>query len=64
MNIATKLAAVGATLAGVALLLANATGAGDSANYKFSKSPVNAMGVQGIADLRGKPILIDFWGEN
>jgi hypothetical protein len=35
---------------------------GDSTSYKFEKPPVNSMGVQSMADLRGKPVLIDFWG--
>jgi ABC-type nitrate/sulfonate/bicarbonate transport system substrate-binding protein len=40
-----------------------ASRAGDeSVNYSFSKVPVNALGVTSMADLRGKPVLIDFWG--
>lgn len=30
--------------------------------YKFNKAPVNAMGITSVADLRGKPVIIDFWG--
>jgi hypothetical protein len=35
---------------------------GESSNYRFSSPPANSMGVKGMADLRGKPVLIDFWG--
>ena len=30
--------------------------------YQFRAPPVNALGVAGLEDLRGKPVLIDFWG--
>lgn len=36
--------------------------AGDSKNFRFQKAPVNSMGVKSMAELRGKPVLIDFWG--
>jgi hypothetical protein len=37
-------------------------GVGEKVDYKFRQAPVNAMGVTGFADLRGKPVLVDFWG--
>lgn len=37
-------------------------GVGDAPEYKFRKAPVNALGVASLADLRGKPVLVDFWG--
>jgi hypothetical protein len=36
--------------------------ADDGVAFKFSKPPVNSMGITGMEDLRGKPIVIDFWG--
>ena len=36
--------------------------AGEVSEFKFRETPVNAMGVTGMADLLGKPVLIDFWG--
>ena len=36
--------------------------AGDSGSYRFQKAPVNSMRVKSMAELRGKPVLIDFWG--
>ena len=52
-------------LASVALAVsaAPAAQASDSpVEYQFRAPPVNALGVAGLADLRGKPVLIDFWG--
>lgn len=37
-------------------------GVGDKVDTKFRTAPVNAMGITGFADLRGKPVLVDFWG--
>jgi hypothetical protein len=37
---------------------------GSETAYKFHEPPLNSMGVAGLADLRGKPIVIDFWGRN
>lgn len=39
-----------------------AIGIGDVAGYKFRESLVNGMGVTSLEDLRGKPVLFDFWG--
>lgn len=33
-------------------------------DYKFREAPLNAMGIQSLSDLRGKPVVIDFWGRN
>lgn len=30
--------------------------------YAFREPPVNSAGIGSLADLRGKPVLIDFWG--
>jgi hypothetical protein len=35
---------------------------GDLVNYKFREAPLNAGGVQSMQDLRGTPVLIEFWG--
>ena len=48
-------------LAGLALRSA-ATDEGKKIDYRFSTPPVNAAGIKSLADLRGKPVLIDFWG--
>jgi hypothetical protein len=54
-----RLAALAVTLASAGVSNANA---GDSPSYRFQKPPVNSMGVKSMAELRGKPVLIDFWG--
>jgi hypothetical protein len=64
MKLFSHLALAGLALAGVATLTSNAPRGDSAANYKFSTPPVNGLGVRSIADLRGKPILIDFWGHN
>jgi hypothetical protein len=51
-----------ATLALVAVIPSASAGVGDTVNYKFRQAPVNALGITGLEDLRGKPVLVDFWG--
>jgi len=51
------LAALGAVAAGP-----SGRGSGESTSFTFRTPPVNSMGVKSMADLRGKPVLIDFWG--
>jgi len=34
------------------------------ADFSFRDAPLNSLGVKGLADLRGKPVVIDFWGRN
>ena len=55
------LACVGALLVGAA----NATDGdteGKTARYKFRQPLDNGRGVSSLEELRGKPVLIDFWG--
>ena len=53
---------------GIALACSLAPGVGaarggeSAESYVFGTAPVNAKGLKGMADLRGKPVLIDFWG--
>lgn len=35
---------------------------GDTASFSFSGSLVNGMGLKSLDGLRGKPVLVDFWG--
>jgi hypothetical protein len=57
-----KLPILGLVASAAALAFA-ANRAGDEViDYTFSKAPVNSRGVASMADLRGKPVLIDFWG--
>jgi hypothetical protein len=48
--------------AAVALLALPAAMAGERAEYSFRSPLDNGRGVTSLADLRGKPVLIDFWG--
>lgn len=51
-----------ATFALLAVTPSVHAGVGDTVDTKFRTAPVNAMGITGFADLRGKPVLVDFWG--
>lgn len=59
-----------AILAGLSLAtLAMAQGpetveVGSKPTYKFQKSIQNGAGVESLADLAGKPVMIEFWGTN
>ena len=46
-----------ATLAG-----GNAPKDGDIVEHKFSTPPLNSGGLKSLAELRGRPLLIEFWG--
>jgi hypothetical protein len=35
---------------------------GDVPEYEFSKELVNGRGLKSLADFRGKPLLVEFWG--
>lgn len=37
---------------------------GDSPDYTFRAPIQNGMGAKSLADLRGKPVLVEFWGIN
>ena len=49
-----------------ALALAGAAQAqikvGDLASHTFRSAPAGGLGVQSLQDLRGKPVLVEFWG--
>ena len=35
---------------------------GDPVAYSFRSPVVNGMGMKSLSDLRGKPVLVEFWG--
>lgn len=35
---------------------------GDTINKTFSKAPADSFGVKSFKDLRGTPVLVEFWG--
>jgi hypothetical protein len=57
-----------AALAWLPSATASSSSASSSADnpvdYSFREAPMNSMGVKGLYDLRGKPIVIEFWGRN
>jgi len=36
----------------------------DTVDYTFRELPLGSMGVKTLSELRGKPIVIDFWGQH
>jgi thiol-disulfide isomerase/thioredoxin len=53
------------TLLLAVVLAGRAPTAGDPAapvDYAFRRPPINDFGIASLADLRGKPVLIEFWG--
>ena len=61
----TSLGAVG-LLAALTLSFAPApggsAGVGTAVAHEFRAPLANGMGVRSLADLRGKPVLVEFWG--
>lgn len=55
-----------ALLASLALGLEPSPGSptelGSTVAYEFRSPVVNGMGVRSLDDLRGKPVLVEFWG--
>ncbi len=35
---------------------------GDSVTHQFREAPLNGGGIKTLQDLRGTPVLIEFWG--
>lgn len=35
---------------------------GERVSYTFRASPTNSAGIKTLDELRGRPVLIDFWG--
>ncbi|MFT5057887.1 MAG: hypothetical protein ACI87O_002829 [Planctomycetota bacterium] len=35
---------------------------GSTPSYTFREAPTNAMGVKSLEAMRGKPVLVEFWG--
>lgn len=53
---------LGLAVVAAAPLAAQTVSSGDHPTYSFRQPLVNGRGVRSLADLRGKPVLIDFWG--
>lgn len=49
-------------LATSALAQGSSVQVGDTLEYKFEKSPLQAMGVTSLEELRGKPVFVEWWG--
>ena len=35
---------------------------GEQVSYTFQKAPLGSLGITTLEELKGKPVLIDFWG--
>lgn len=51
-------------LAAASALAAQSADVGSKVSYQFREAPMNAQGVRSLADLQGKPTIIEFWGIN
>lgn len=62
---ARSIALFATLVAGASLGLAQGSvGVGDSPSYSFRSEVLNGQGIKSLEDLRGKPVLVDFWGTN
>ncbi len=64
MNLSTSitLAAAAMLCSAPAMAAQGTVEVGSKTSYTFNKAPINGMGVKSLKDLRGKPVLIEFWG--
>ncbi|MDG1048799.1 MAG: hypothetical protein P8M11_09080 [Planctomycetota bacterium] len=62
--LATTTLALGLVLAANAAMPVQSEGVevGSTPVYQFRQPILNGMGAKSLADLKGKPTLIDFWG--
>ena len=35
---------------------------GDRVDYRFNQAVINGYGLERLSDLRGRPVLVEFWG--
>jgi hypothetical protein len=59
-TVATSSANAGSAVA--ASVGGNGPEIGEVVNYKFRSPPMNSGGLTDLADLRGRPLLIEYWG--
>lgn len=68
MKLSPLLSSVAVAAVASTLWLASSNAAGAAAplalDYTFRESPLNGNGLKSMAELRGKPVIIDFWGKN
>ena len=62
MRFSTTLVAMTLLFAAPDALAGGKVEVGSKASHTFTKSPVNGMGTKSLEALRGKPVLIEFWG--
>jgi hypothetical protein len=51
-----------ATAATLSSTQGRAAADGDLPEYEFRRPLLNGMGVSSLAELQGKPVLVEFWG--
>jgi hypothetical protein len=61
-HLSRRLLLCAAVLFGFSLASGGVSAWSEGAEYTFRRSLVNGPGVQSLADLSGRPVLIDFWG--
>ena len=52
------------TVTSAAWLASSAAPADSGVLYTFRDAPLHALGLKNLDELRGTPIVIDFWGKN
>jgi len=55
-------AAVGVLAAAARTPAQKAVEVGETLDHTFRSAPVNSLGVSSLKELRGKPVLVEFWG--
>jgi ABC-type nitrate/sulfonate/bicarbonate transport system substrate-binding protein len=54
--------ALGAAIATAHEASAQVAKVGDKMSYTFNQPLLNGQGVKTLADLQGKPVVVEFWG--
>jgi len=62
MRLAWIAAATAAIAAVAPAMRPGVVSVGDKPTYVFNSPMVNGLGVKSLADLQGRPVMVEFWG--
>jgi len=62
LALATGTAVLLSSLSGPRRTTLDVVEVGDKPTYQFHEAPTNSLGIKSLDELKGKPVLVEFWG--